>query len=99
MKKIPTLRLQLLNAFRTLRVPQAIALAAQRVAFDITMLDGIEGIANLLKQLPAGQLCFGSYAPVFYFEAAMLKLRESVLSDSQLESVRFGSALRLVGRS
>lgn len=99
MKKFPALRVQLLNAFRTVRVPQAMALAAQRVAFDITMLDGIEGIANLFKQLPGGQLCFGSYAPVFYFEAAMLKLRESLLSDSQLESVRYGSARRLVSRS
>jgi predicted TIM-barrel fold metal-dependent hydrolase len=98
MKKIPTLRVQLLNAFRAVRVPQAISLAAQRVAFDLTMLDGVEAIANLLQQFPAGQLCFGSYAPVFYFEAAMLKLRESVLSESQLESVRFGSARRLVGR-
>lgn len=99
MKQLPTVRVQLLNAFRTVRVPQAISLAAHRVAFDITMLEGIEAIANLLKQVPAGQLCFGSYAPVFYFEAAMLKLRESVLSDRQLESVRFASARRLVSHS
>ena len=99
MERLPTLRLQLLNAFRTVRVPQAIALAAHRVAFDITMLDGVEGIANLLQHLPPRQLCFGSYSPLFYFEAAMLKLRESVLSDSQVESVRFGSARRLVSRS
>ena len=98
MKQLPTLRVQLLNAFRALRTPQAITLAAHRVAFEIAMLEGVEGIANLLKQLPLAQLCFGSYSPVFYFESAMLKLRESVLSDSQAESVRFGSARRLVSR-
>lgn len=99
MKRLPTLRVQLLNAFRAVRVGQAISLAAYRVAFDMTMLEGVEGIANLLEQFPGRQLCFGSYAPVFYFEAAMLKMRESVLSDSQLESIRFGNARRLISRS
>lgn len=98
MKKQPALRVQLLNAFRALRVPQALSLAAHGVAFDLTMLEGIEAIANLLKQFPVDMLCFGSNAPLFYFESAMLKLRESELSDRQLEAVRAGSARRLLNR-
>lgn len=99
MKQLPTLRVQLLNAFRTVRLPQAISLAAQRVAFDIAMLDGVEGIANLLKRIPAKHLCFGSYSPVFYFESAALKLRESVFSDAQIEAVRASSARQLMPRA
>lgn len=99
MQKLPGLRVQLLNAFRAIRRPQATALAAQRVGFEIAMLDGIEGIANLLKYLPAALLCFGSYSPVFYFESATLKLQESILSDDQLASVRAGTARWLMPRS
>ena len=99
LRKLPTLRVQLLNAFRSLRVPQVAALSAQRVAFDLTMLEGIEAIAQLFRQVPAAQLCFGSYAPVFYFEAALLKLRESELGPSQLQSIRFANAHRLLSRS
>lgn len=97
-KRIPTVRVQLLNAFRTLRGSSVIALAAHRVGFEIAMLDGVEGIANLLKLLPPDRLCFGSYTPVFYFESASLKLRESVLSGGQAESIRVGSARRLLTR-
>ena len=96
MKKIPSLRLQLLNAFRTLRGAPLAALAAQRVGFDIATLDGLEGIANLVKLIPPDRLSFGSYAPVFYFESAVFKLRESVLDESRLASIRSGSARRLV---
>jgi GNAT superfamily N-acetyltransferase len=99
MKKLPALRVQLLNAFRTLRGPQPISLAAQRVGFEIAMLDGIEGVANRLNLFPPDRLCFGSFAPVFYFESATLKLRESVLSDAQMKSVRAGSARRLMTRA
>lgn len=97
-EKIAGLRVQLLNAWRALRVPQAIPLATRGVRFEHAMLEGLEGVANLLQQLPADRLCFGSYAPVFYFEAGLLKLTESFLSDAQMTSLRAESARRLAAR-
>lgn len=99
LNRFPTLRIQLLNAFRTLRGPQLISLAAHRVRFEIATLEGVEGIANLLRQIPVEHLCFGSYAPVFYPESAVLKLKESALSAGQLDFIRTGNARRLVARS
>ncbi len=95
LKKTPGLRLQLLNAFRTLRGEPLLRLAAAGAHFEIAMLDGVGGVASLLKQLPAGRLFFGSHAPLFYFESAVLKLKESLLTPEQDRALRSGNALRL----
>ena len=95
LKRPPGLRLQLLNAFRTLRGEPLLRLAAAGAHFEIAMLEGVSGVANLLKQLPADRLLFGSHAPLFYFESAVLKLKESVLTPEQDREVRSGNALRL----
>ena len=71
--------------------------AAGQVYFDIAMLEGVGGVANLLKQVPADRVVFGSHAPFFYLESAVLKLKESVLSEPQLASVRADNARRLLG--
>jgi predicted TIM-barrel fold metal-dependent hydrolase len=95
LKRTPGLRLQLLNAFRTLRGEPLLRLAAAGVHFEIAMLEGVSGVANLLKQLPADRLLFGSHAPLFCFESAALKLKESVLTPEQDQALRSGNALRL----
>lgn len=99
LKKIPTLRVQLLNVHRTLRGAPLLSLASQGVHVDVSNLEGVEGVTLLLSQLPAQRLCFGSFAPVFYFEAAMLKLKESVLDEATLAAVRSGNARRLISRA
>lgn len=96
LKTRPGLRVQLLNAFRTLRGLPLASLAARGVAFEIAMLEGVEGVATTLGQIPADKLCFGSYAPFFYFESAALKLRESVLDEDQSLALRSGGALALL---
>ena len=95
LKRTPGLRLQLLNAFRTLRGEPLLRLAAAGAHFEIAMLEGVGGVASLLKQLPAERLLFGSHAPLFYFESAMLKLKESVLTLEQERALRRDNALRL----
>ena len=97
LKNLPTLRLQLLNAFRTLRGEPLLRLAAAGAHFEVAMLEGVGGVANLLKQLPAERLLFGSHAPLFYFESALLKLHESMLTAAQERAVRSGNATRLRG--
>lgn len=95
LKTLPSLRLQLLNAFRTVRGEPLLRLAAAGAHFEIAMLEGVGGVANLLKQVPAERLLFGSHAPLFYFESALLKLKESVLKPEPDRAIRSENALRL----
>ena len=95
-KQTPGLRLVLLNALRTLRgKPLLDLIAAGEVCVEISMLEGVGGVENVLAQIPAGRVLFGSHAPLFYFESALLKLKESSLTDEQLRAIRDENAQRL----
>ncbi len=78
-------RVMLLNANARM-VATALA-GVKNIWLDIAMLEGVGGIENLLKGWPLDRLVFGSHAPVFYWEAAKLKLQESELSAGQLRAV------------
>lgn len=94
----PRLRMVLLNWSRGVSSALLAKLsAAGQVCFDIATLEGVGGVANLLKQVPADRVVFGSHAPFFYLESAVLKLKESALSDAKLTSIRAGNARRLLG--
>lgn len=96
-KRTPGLRLVLLNALRTVKAPLlAGLLAAGEVYVDIAMLDGVNALAGLLTKAPPGRVLFGSYAPLFVFEAAPLKLRETPLAEDVSRAIRFENARRLV---
>lgn len=95
LEKAPGARVMLLNWPRLVaRRPAAAAFKAMPLLFDIAMLEGAAGIEALLREMPLERLCFGSYAPVFYFESAELKLRESVLDDRQLAAIARENAAR-----
>ena len=97
-KGIPRLRLVLLNAMRQLRGDKLTELVgAGEVYLEIAALEGIGGIEKLLAQVPVSRVLFGSHAPLFYFESALLKLKESPLNDEQLESIVRTNATRLMG--
>ena len=59
------------------------------------MLEGVAGLERLVAQVGPERLLFGSHAPLFYAEAAHLKLKESVLTPEQAEAIRQGNAQRL----
>lgn len=89
-------RVQLLNAMRTWRARPVPELAAQGVRLEIATLEGVQGLANALAQIPGDCLCFGSHAPFYYFESAKLKLQESALSQAQMDAIRSRNADRLL---
>jgi hypothetical protein len=60
------------------------------------MLEGVGGVENLLAQMPANCVLFGSHAPLFYFESALLKLKESLLNEEQLKSIQSANARHLI---
>jgi uncharacterized protein len=76
----PKLRLMVLNGLGILRGEPLTKLAQSgQIWFDIAMLEGVAGIEKLLAALPSDRLVFGSHAPFFLHEAAVLKLQESEL--------------------
>jgi predicted TIM-barrel fold metal-dependent hydrolase len=92
-KQTPGLRLVLLNALGKLHGPALLNLVKSgEVYVEISMLEGVGGISKLLNELPSERILFGSHAPLFYFESALLKLKESPLSPSHLRSIRWANA-------
>ncbi|MBI4326451.1 MAG: amidohydrolase family protein [Chloroflexi bacterium] len=97
LRQTPGLRLVLLNALGKLRGrPLLEILAAGEVCVELSMLEGVGGVGNLLKEASATRVLFGSHAPLFYFESALLKLKESLLSEAQAKAIRSGNARRLM---
>lgn len=97
--QIPTARVMLLNAFsRAIGGNQAMLrrLTEAGAGFEIATLEAVAGIEGILKSVPGIRLCFGSHAPFYYFEAALLKLQESVLDGRELDALRHGHALALL---
>ena len=100
LKALPTARVQLLNWFRAARFELLAKLAtAGNVCFDIATLEGVGGIENLVKQVPLSRVVFGSNSPLFYFEAAKLKLRESNLDENALMTISWKNARSLLSCS
>ena len=96
----PNLRLVLLNWSHGVSGALLPKLAAVgQVYFDIATLEGVGGVANLLKQVSADRVVFGSHAPFFYLESAVLKLKESALSESLATAIQTENAHRLLGAS
>jgi hypothetical protein len=96
---LPDLRIVLLNAVHVpgdRRLPPLVE--AGHVWFDLAKLELIEGLAKLLERVPVERLLFGSFSPMFYFESTMLKLRESVLSETQTRAILQQNARRLLGK-
>jgi uncharacterized protein len=89
MEKARGARVMVLNANRAMSMT---ALRGTNVWVDIAMLEGVGGVEGLLKDWPADRVVFGSYAPLFYWESARLKLQESELTPDQLAAITHGNA-------
>jgi uncharacterized protein len=93
------LRLVLLNSFQNNSRDLVANLAATgKVYFEIATLEGAGGIENLLHRIPVRCLLFGSHAPFFYFESALLKLKESELDEATLRAISNENARQLLAK-
>lgn len=89
----PGLRIMLLNCHRAATAPDLAKLfSAGRVYADLGMLEGMAGLERLAAILPERRICFGSFAPMFYLESALLKLTESQLSHDSVRAICRDSA-------
>jgi len=99
-KGTPGLRLELLNCTAQIgREEYAAALATGDVSMDISMVEGVAGVARLVRQVPLSRLLFGSYYPFFYFESAVLKIEESGLDEVSQKAICVENARRLMPRT
>ncbi|MGC3971383.1 MAG: amidohydrolase family protein [Pirellulales bacterium] len=90
------LQIVLLNAFRGAKVDVVDKLASTgRCWFDIATREGVAGVEGLVRQVGHERVLFGSHAPLFIHESAVLKLKESPLAGVQLEAVTRGNAEEL----
>lgn len=70
--EVPGLRMMVLNSFR----------APAAGFYDIAMIEGVAG----LNRAGVERACFGSYAPFFILESAVLKLKESAVDAAVLDA-------------
>lgn len=96
LEKMPEARVQLLNAVNDLRGDRLREMVERtNVRFDISRLEGAGAVGLLLEgehwylrgSVPRERLLFGSHAPFFPVENALLKLFESPLTRSQLSAI------------
>jgi hypothetical protein len=105
LEEIPQAKVQLLNAAGPLVGNNVAALIRDtHVTFDIAATEGNGGVGRLIEgrnysyrgAIPIERLVFGSHAPFFPCESAVMKLFESPLSREQLEKLMRGNAQRLI---
>jgi predicted TIM-barrel fold metal-dependent hydrolase len=105
MKKSPQAKVQLINSAGPLLGNNLAALVREtQITFDIAATEGNGGVGRLIEgknpsyrgAIGAERLLFGSHAPFFPCETALLKLFESPLTLEQLEKLMRGNAQRLL---
>ena len=99
-RETPGLKLVLLNAVKTLMGESLTTLTqAGDVSVEIAMQEGVNGVETLLKSVRLDRVLFGSMSPLFYFEAARLKLQESPLAMPQVRAICEENARRLLPKA
>jgi predicted TIM-barrel fold metal-dependent hydrolase len=61
------------------------------------MLDALMELREMIEAAGMERVIFGSYAPMFYSEAAMLNMRESDLNEAERQAICSDNASRLLG--
>jgi predicted TIM-barrel fold metal-dependent hydrolase len=106
LQKISGARVQLLgDGFTWTRMPQAKPLlTAQNLWHDFSSLEGVGGVRRLIEgkhwnlsgKIPLERMLFGSHAPYFPVESALLKLFESPFTLPELQAVMSANARRML---
>jgi predicted TIM-barrel fold metal-dependent hydrolase len=91
------LRVMLLNWAQAVKGQQLQPLVdSANVTFEISTIEGIEGVARVIERVSAERVVFGSNFPLFYFESALLKIQEAGLTDRVKSLVLDGNAKRIL---
>ena len=94
----PQLRLVLLNGMMLLKgEPLSDLIAAGQVYCEFATLEGIAGLERLLKTIPYQRVLFGTHAPFFNVQSAVLKLQESEIAEPLRRAITVENAAKLLG--
>jgi len=82
-------------------------LTKTNTVMDISRLEGNGAVGRMIgsitglpsARVPVDRIVFGSHAPYFPVETALLKLMESPLDAQQLQAIMHGNARRLLPRA
>jgi uncharacterized protein len=97
--KIPGLRMQVLNAPIDVAGELLVPLARSgQVYLDFAIHEGVRGLARLRDQIGPQRVLFGSHFPLFHWESAALKIRETGLSDADAQAILSTNARALLPR-
>jgi uncharacterized protein len=96
-KREPGVRIVVLNSdpLRMLEQSQTLA-SSGNVYFDISMVEGVGGVARLAQKISVQRVLFGSHYPLFYFESAFLKVQEAGYTDTERRAILEDNARRLI---
>lgn len=86
MRKIPRARVLLLN-HKTRGALLTRLAETPRVYFDIARVEGTEGVAQLIRSVPPGRVVFGTHAPFFITESALIKVYESGVTADECRAL------------
>jgi predicted TIM-barrel fold metal-dependent hydrolase len=96
LKNEPAARLVVLNV-DALHIPELQRLSSGgEVYFDLSMVEGVGGVARLAQKISIQRVLFGSHYPLFYFESALLKVRESGFADVEKRAILDENARRVL---
>jgi len=107
LKNMPNAKVQLLHFSGSIRGEDLAQFMTQTSALmDISRLEGNGAVGRIIGAHPGGhplrvpveRIVFGSHAPYFPVETAILKLIESPLDAPQLHAIMRGNARRLLGQ-
>lgn len=88
----PRVRVQLLNA--RLRATQlAQVRRVPNLFLDTARMEGTDGVATVVRGLPAGRVLFGSHAPFMIPESALIRVHEGELTPGELQQILVSSAI------
>lgn len=91
MEKIPEAKVQILNWRPRASMISSLA-KTPGLYFDTARADATDGVSKLIRSLPPGRVMFGSHAPFLIPEAALIRVAEARLNDSELSAVLRSSA-------
>jgi hypothetical protein len=97
LKNEPEARLVVLNSDPLHNLEQAQELfSLGNVSFDIAMVEGAGGVARLAQKVSVSRVLFGTHYPLFYFESAVLKIREAGFTDADRQAILDGNARKML---